>query len=183
MAISICVYCSSSNHVDAAYFTTARDLGERLGRRGDTLIWGGGTTGLMGELARAAAGHGSKLVGVIPQALREIELAYEGAEELIVTQTMRERKQAMDDRADAFIVLPGGLGTLEELTEVLVARLLHFHDRPIVLVNDGGFYDPLIALLDHYVVGRFARREHVDLVRVVSTPAEALATIDALLVA
>ncbi len=163
MSRAICVFCSSSNRVDPAYFAAARDLGAALARRGDTLVWGGGKVGLMGEVARACQAHGGGVIGVIPESMQDVEIAYHDADELIVTQTMRERKQIMDERADAFVVLPGGFGTLEELAEILVLKVLKYTDRPLVILNIDGFYDPLHELFEHFIEHRCAGPEYREM--------------------
>jgi len=144
MPRNICVYCSSSDRVDPRYLAVGDRMGQLIAKRGDTLVWGGGSTGLMGSVARSTQAAGGRVVGVIPEALTNMEVAYENADELIVTQTMRERKQLLDERSDAFVVLPGGFGTLEELAEIHVLKVLGYSDRPLVLVNADGFYDPLL---------------------------------------
>lgn len=166
---SICVYCGSSEDIDPAYRQVAKDLGQAIAEHGDQLIYGGGSVGLMGDCARAVHEFGGKVVGVIPESLSTVEIAYHNADELIVTQTMRERKQIMDDRADAFVVLPGGFGTLEELAEILVLKILKYTDRPLIVVNPDGFYDPLIELFNHFAEQRFAKTKHLELVRFVET--------------
>ncbi|MEM9346415.1 MAG: TIGR00730 family Rossman fold protein [Planctomycetota bacterium] len=166
---SICVYCSSSDHIDDAYRGPARQLGRLIAEHGDQLVYGGGSVGLMGECARAVHEHGGKVVGVIPESLSTVEIAYHNADELIVTETMRERKQIMDDRADAFVVLPGGFGTLEELAEILVLKILGYTDRPLIVVNPDGFYDPLIELFNHFIEHQFAKPKHLRLVSFVET--------------
>lgn len=153
----ICVYCSSSSAVDSVYTEAARALGARLAARGDTLVYGGATVGLMGVVARSVHAGGGRVIGVIPQQLVEKELAYREADELVITRDLRARKAEMDGRAEAFIALPGGFGTLEELLEVLTLRQLHFHERPIILLNTAGFYEPLIALFEHLYRERFAK--------------------------
>ena len=154
----ICVYCSSSNDVDRVYFEAARRLGSLLAARGDTLIYGGANVGLMGTLARAVSAGGGKVTGVIPEVLRAKRITYEEADRLIVTRTMHDRKATMARYGDAFIALPGGFGTLEELTEILTQRQLQIHDKPLVLLNVREFYKPLIALFEHFYRERFARR-------------------------
>ncbi|HNT78907.1 MAG TPA: TIGR00730 family Rossman fold protein [Anaerolineae bacterium] len=154
---SICVYCSSSDAVDTAYFEVARELGAFIAACGCALVYGGARRGLMGTLARAVQGGGGRVVGVIPAALRDRGIAYDAADELIVTSDLRERKAIMEARADAFIALPGGFGTLEELLEVLTLRQLQTHTKPIVLLNVQGFYDPLMAVFEHFYRARFAK--------------------------
>ena len=178
MPTNICVYCSSSDDIDRQYFDTARELGTALGQRNDTLIYGGGSVGLMGEVARSCHEHGGKVVGVIPESLKTAEIAYHQADELIVTETMSERKQLMFTRGDAFIILPGGFGTLEELAEVLVLRVLKYQDRPIIILNCHGFYDRLVDLFEHFIEEKFAKPKHRALYSVLTTVDEALAAID-----
>lgn len=168
--MNICVYCSSSDKIKRDYFPIAAEMGRLIGERGDTLIWGGGRVGLMGETARAVHAAGGQVVGVIPKSLTHVEIAYSNADELIVTETMRERKHLMDEKSDAFVILPGGFGTLEELTEILVLRILRYHDRPMVLLNALGFYDKLIALFEHFVEEKFASAKHIDMLKVVDSP-------------
>ncbi|MFI4859800.1 MAG: TIGR00730 family Rossman fold protein [Phycisphaerales bacterium JB063] len=165
---SICVYCSSSDHIDPAFRAPAKRLGQLIAEHGDRLVYGGGSVGLMGDCARAVHEHGGKVVGVIPESLTQAEVAYHNADELIVTQTMRERKQIMDDKADAFVVLPGGFGTLEELAEILVLKILNYTDRPLIVVNPDGFYDPLVTLFQHFVDHGFAKPKHLAMVTFVN---------------
>ena len=166
---SICVYCGSSEDIAPVYRQAARDLGQAIAEHGDQLVYGGGSVGLMGDCARSVHAFGGTVVGVIPESLSTVEIAYHNADELIVTQTMRERKQIMDDRADAFVVLPGGFGTLEELAEILVLKILKYTDRPLIVVNPDGFYDPLIELFNHFVEHKFAKTKHMELVSFVET--------------
>jgi cytokinin riboside 5'-monophosphate phosphoribohydrolase len=156
------------------YRAAARDLGRELAGRGHRLVYGGGNVGLMGELARSVHDHGGTVVGVIPQGLVDRELAYDQADELLVTGTLRERKAEMDARADAFVALPGGFGTLEELLEVLTLRQLRLHDRPIVLVNVAGYWDPFLAMVAEMVGQGFVPLGEGALFRVAGTAAEAL---------
>jgi uncharacterized protein (TIGR00730 family) len=152
---SICVYCGSSAGKDPIHLATARRLGELLARERIRLIYGGGGIGLMGALAHAAMEAGGEVTGVIPEFLVERERAFEGAREVIVTRDMHERKRIMFERADAFAVLPGGIGTLEELVEQLSWLQLEQHRKPIALVNVNGYWDPFFALLDHMRAQRF----------------------------
>src|SRR5688572_16276008 len=155
----VCVYCSSSAAVDRAHVTVAGELGAALAERGEVLVWGGATVGLMGEVARAARAAGGVTIGVIPESLQAVEIADPAADELVVTPDMLTRKAELAKRADAFVALPGGFGTLEELLEQLTARLLGFHDKPIVLADVDGFWQPLLALFEHLYRERFARPE------------------------
>ena len=171
---SVCVFCSSAGGLPEAYRRAAHDLGRELAGRGHRLVYGGGNVGLMGELARSVHEHGGTVVGVIPQGLVDRELAYDPADELLVTQTLRERKAEMDARADAFVALPGGFGTLEELLEVLTLRQLRLHDRPIVLVNVAGYWDPFLAMVSDMVAQGFAPLGEGVLFQVAKSPAEAV---------
>ena len=175
---SICVYCGSSEDIDPVYRQAAKDLGRLIAEQGDQLVYGGGSVGLMGDCARAVHEFGGRVVGVIPESLTSAEIAYHNADELIVTNTMRERKQIMDDRADAFVVLPGGFGTLEELAEILVLKILGYTDRPLIVVNPDGFYDPLHELFEHFVEHEFAKPKHLELVTFVSAVAEVYGVIE-----
>ncbi|MCS3749474.1 hypothetical protein GGQ19_000625 [Salinibacter ruber] len=166
---AICVYCSSSNAIAETYPPVAEALGREMGRRGHELIYGGGAVGLMGVLAEATHEAGGTVTGVIPSKLQDREgIAYD-ADELIVTETMRERKRIMYENADAFAALPGGYGTLEEFMEVLTLRQLGYHDRPVAILNADGFYDTLLSFFDELRDGRFARAAVTDLVEVVSS--------------
>lgn len=176
---NICVYCSSSSRIDDGFAPTAQTLGDGLAARRHTLIYGGGTSGLMGVVARAVQEGGSSVVGVIPDKLRSIEgVARDTADELIVTDTMSERKRIMYLRSDAFVVLPGGFGTLEEFLEVLTLRQLAYHERPVVIVNDNGFYDPLLGFFEQLYAQHFSRTPYNDLVFVADTPHDALHHLD-----
>jgi uncharacterized protein (TIGR00730 family) len=126
-------------------------------------VYGGGSTGLMGRVARAVHAHGGRVVGVIPESMKSVEVAYLDADELIETRTMRQRKHEMDERADAFLILPGGFGTLEELSEVVTHRYLKFHDKPIVLLNADGFYDHLLGLFEHFMATGMAKPAYRDM--------------------
>lgn len=169
MNTRICVYCSSSSAVSAPYFQAARELGADLARRGDTLVYGGGNVGLMGALAEAVHEHGGKVIGVIPEALRDMERAYTAADELIVTENLRDRKAMMESYAEAFVALPGGYGTLEEMLEVLTLKQLRYHEKPLVFLNAAGFYAPLIALFEHMYEQNFAKHHSRRLYHVAET--------------
>ena len=145
----ICVYCGSSSGNDPTYTAAARKFGEILARNKIRLIYGCGSTGLMGTLARAVHDHGGEITGVIPEFLKAQERLFRDADEIIVTADMHERKWLMFDRADAFVALPGGVGTLEELVEQLTWAQLGRHKKPILLANVGGFWDPLITVFEH----------------------------------
>ena len=153
---AICVYCASSERIEQRYVELAADVGAALGRRGHSLISGGGCVSCMGAVARAARAGGARTVGVIPQALLQWEIADEDADELVVSVDMRSRKAEMDGRADGFLTLPGGLGTLEELLEIWVGRILRMHDKPVVVLDPDGVFAPLRQQVDELVAAGFA---------------------------
>jgi uncharacterized protein (TIGR00730 family) len=147
MGFALAVYCGSRFGDAPAFERSARAVGDLLGRAGDTLVYGGGRVGLMGAVADATLAAGGRVVGVIPQALMDREVGHRGLTELHVVQTMHERKQLMATRADAFIALPGGIGTLEELYEVWSWQQLGYHDKPVGLLNVDGYYDALLSFM------------------------------------
>lgn len=155
MQKSLCVYCASSDRVDPKYFAVAAALGEAMAQREWGLIYGGGKTGLMGTVARSVKAGGGRVVGVIPEFMKERELAFTEADELISVITMRERKLLMETRADAFLALPGGWGTLEELLEILTLAHLETLQKPIIILNQEGYYDDLLRLFDRIVAEKF----------------------------
>jgi len=151
MAKLLCVYCSSSDRLDRKYYDAAAHLGREMVAQDWGLVYGGGKTGLMGTTARAVKQSGGRVVGVIPEFMKARELAYSGADELISVMTMRERKLLMETRADAFLALPGGWGTLEETLEILTLAHLDALQKPVVIFNQDGFYDELLALFARIV--------------------------------
>lgn len=160
MAIgSVCVFCGSSERVSAAHRDSARRLGALLAERHVRLVYGGGRVGLMGVLADATLVAGGEVVGVIPRFLVDLEVAHTGLSELRIVESMHERKAAMAELADGFVALPGGFGTLEETIEVITWRQLGLHEKPIVLVSQDGFWDPLARLIDRFVEQGFAHAE------------------------
>src|SRR5437763_10703149 len=152
----LCVYCGSSGAVDRQYREAATELGARLAAAGIGLVYGGGRDGLMGLLADAVLAGGGEVTGIIPARLRDAELAHLGATELVVVESMHDRKRLMAERADAFAVLPGGVGTLDETFEIITWRQLGLHDKPIFIVDVAGYWRPLRDLLDHIVGHGFA---------------------------
>jgi uncharacterized protein (TIGR00730 family) len=162
----LCVYCGSSPGSDPAHRAAAQALGGFLAREGITVVYGGGNVGLMGAVADGALAEGGKVIGVIPRDLLEKELGHRGITELHVTGSMHERKQMMVDLSDGFIALPGGYGTLDELFETLTWLQLGFHDKPVGLLNAGGFYDGLIHFIDHMCGQGFLKPEHARCVLV-----------------
>ncbi|MGI6777929.1 MAG: TIGR00730 family Rossman fold protein [Acetivibrionales bacterium] len=174
----ICVYSSSSCSIDSYYFDLAEELGCELALRGDALLFGGGMVGLMGATARAVHKHGGKVIGVIPEALNIEGIVYENCDELIETPGLRERKAIMDTRSDAFIALPGGYGTLEELLEIITLKQLKYHDKPIVVLNAKGFYNNLIEQFEQIIREKFARLDCRKLYYVAENVSKALEYID-----
>jgi uncharacterized protein (TIGR00730 family) len=170
---AIGVFCGSSSGANAAYGAAARQTGELIARRGMTLVYGGGRVGLMGALADAALAAGGTVIGVIPQMLRNREIAHVGLSELRVVGTLAERKTVMGELSDAFIALPGGLGTLDELFEVWTWNQLKLQDKPCGLLNVQGYFDPLLEFLNDTVREGFVRQSSRELLTV-STSAEEL---------
>jgi uncharacterized protein (TIGR00730 family) len=160
---AVCVYCSSSQVIDPSYLRLATSVGERLAAGGHSLVSGGGRVSMMGAVARGARAGGAWTVGVIPEHLMPYEVADVEADELIVVDTMRERKRIMESRADVFLALPGGIGTLEEFFEVWTALSLGMHAKPVAVLDPDGFYDPLWRWLDGLVERGFVRRAALDL--------------------
>jgi uncharacterized protein (TIGR00730 family) len=168
---SLCVYCGSSNAVAEPYRRAASELGARLAQAGVEVVFGGGRVGLMGLLADAALARGGRVTGIIPRRLRDAELAHRAVTELVIVDSMHERKALMAGRADAFAILPGGIGTLDETFEILSWKQLGLHDKPIFLVDIEGYWAPLRSLLDHIVESGFARPQTHGLLRVVANVA------------
>lgn len=165
-AFSLCVYCGSRPGHDPRHAAAAQALGQWVGEHGGQLVYGGGCNGLMGITADATRASGGRVVGVIPSSLVEREWANHACDELLVVQTMHERKRIMAERADAFLALPGGIGTFEEFFEVWTWRQLGYHDKPVGLLNIGGYYDALLAFLNGAVQGGFMHAWQMDLIRV-----------------
>lgn len=157
MSRNICVFSSSSDAIDPAFFALAEELGGEMARRGHALVYGGTNVGLMGAVARAVRQGGGKVVGVIPKFIADRGLAYDAATELIITNDLRQRKATMEARADAFVALPGGFGTLEEVLEIITLKQLRQHTKAVVFLNPGGYYDPLSVLFEHMYEKRFAK--------------------------
>ena len=154
--MNICVFCSSSSALAQPYIDAARQLGEGIARRADALVYGGADVGLMGEVAHAVTKGGGYVIGVMPEILIDKRLSYDAVDEMIITCDLRTRKAEMAARADAFVALPGGFGTLEELLEVLTLRQLEEHEKPIVLLNTLNFYAPLIDVFENFYRECFA---------------------------
>ncbi|HEY7486246.1 MAG TPA: TIGR00730 family Rossman fold protein [Streptosporangiaceae bacterium] len=176
--MKICVFCASSNKIDPSYLELAEEVGAELARRGHTLVSGGARVSCMGAVARAARAGGARTVGVIPQALVDIEVADEDSSALIITADMRSRKAEMDRRSEAFLVLPGGLGTLEELFEIWSARVLGLHEKQLVILDPYGLYDPLRDLMSHLLDEGFARPKIFDAIGWTRTVGEAFDSLE-----
>lgn len=177
---SLCVFCGSRFGADPSARDVAVRMGELLAREQITLVYGGGGVGLMGLVANAVLKKGGKAVGIIPRFLLKREAGHPALSETVVVETMHERKLQMFERSDAFVVLPGGIGTLEELFEVLSWRTLGLHTKPIVIVDQGGYWQPLAALLRSLVEGGFAERSHLDHLAFISDLRDLLPTIAAM---
>jgi uncharacterized protein (TIGR00730 family) len=178
---AICVFCASSSRLDERWLTLANEVGTAIGRRGHSLVSGGACVGMMGALADGARSTGAHTLGVIPQYLVDIEVADRASDELVITTGMFDRKSVMIERADAFLTLPGGLGTLDELFEVWTTATLKIHDKPVVLLDADGFYGGLVDWLGGLTRQNFTYENAMDRFRVASTVDDALDLIESLL--
>ena len=165
-AFSVCVYCGSRPGADPAFAEVADQVGRWIGAHGGQLVYGGGRSGLMGVVADATLATGGRVVGVIPRALVEREHAHRGCTELLIVDTMHERKRLMAERADAFLALPGGIGTFEEFFEAWTWRQLGYHDKPIGLLNQNGYYDALLRFVEDSMAGGFMDGSQMRLIEV-----------------
>lgn len=171
---NICVYCGSSPGSDPAYLQAAHALGQEIARRQLTLVYGGSSVGLMGEVARTALEGGSHVIGVIPKSLADQEIAFYELCELKIVNSMHERKALMADLSDAFVTMPGGFGTFEEFFEILTWTQLGLHTKPSGLLNINGYYDQLLAFLEQAVDQNFVHHAHLEMIRVFQDPVELL---------
>ncbi len=169
---ALCVYCGSSAGVHPGHREAAAELGRTAAQRGVDIVFGGGRVGLMGVVADAALAAGGRVVGIIPEHLQDLEVGHAAVSELLVVDSMHTRKFRMFERSDAFCVLPGGLGTLDETFEIVTWKQLRLHDKPIVLLNHEGFWQPLLDLVRHQVEAGFVRPEHARLFTVVERVSE-----------
>lgn len=172
--MNVCVFCASSQKIDPKYLDLATQVGAELAERGHTLVSGGATVSCMGAVTAAARAAGGRTIGVIPQVLVDVEIADDASDELVVTADMRERKGVMDARSDAFLVLPGGIGTLEELFEIWTSRVLGIHDKPLVILDPWGLYAPLRALVESMYDAGFTRANVFDAISWTTSVEEAL---------
>lgn len=164
---SVCVYCASSSRGPESHKTAARELGRLLAENNVRIVFGGGHVGLMGVAADAALAAGGEVTGVIPAFLRDLELAHDSCDEMIVTDSMHARKQKMAELSDGFVILPGGLGTLDEAFEIITWRQLGLHGKPIVALNTDGYWNPLEALLAHIEANGYMHRQEAPLLALV----------------
>ncbi len=167
---SLCVFCGAQNDVPKYYLEMGAEFGRMLAEGGIRLIYGGGDCGVMGATANAVLSHGGQVTGVFPISLRTLENEHRSLTEIVIVGSMHERKKLMFDLSEAFIILPGGFGTMDEMFEILTWKQLKLHSKPVIIVNYKGYWDPLIKLMDNIVATGFARQETADIYRVVSTP-------------
>lgn len=167
---SLCIFCGAQNAVDKQYLEMGAVMGRMLAERDIKMVYGGGDCGVMGAVANACMKSGGHVTGVFPIALRNIENEHENLSEIVIVGNMHERKKLMFDLSEGFVVLPGGFGTLDEMFEILTWRQLQIHEKPVVIVNYGGYWTPLINLMDNIVRTRFARIETASFYQVVDTP-------------
>jgi hypothetical protein len=172
--MDICVYCSSSDAVQRTYLEAAETLGRSIGSRGHSLIYGGAAVGSMGAVARGTREAGGRITGVMPDKLHRFGLFYDGIDERIVTETMRQRKEIMESRAEGFIALPGGLGTMEEILEVMVLKQLGYHSKGVVFIDQDGFYTPLMDFLEKLYRESFMKEGTRSQYTLVKTPQAAI---------
>lgn len=176
--MKICVFCSSSNAVDDIYFENAKELGQLIGTNGHSLVYGGANVGLMEQVAHSSKEAGADVIGVIPQKIHDNNLSSSIPNDLIITETMSERKTKMHNISDAFIALPGGFGTLEEIMEVITLKQLDYHKKPIVFLNIDGFYNKLLEQFEHSFETNFAKENYRKLYTVLKSPAEIIQFIE-----
>lgn len=163
---AICIFCGANKGASPVYEMVAKEVGRQLARQGIRMVFGAGKVGLMGVLADAILGNGGQAIGVIPHFLKKMEVCHDRLTELHEVETMHQRKQMMTELSDGFLILPGGFGTLDEFFEILTWKQLRLHQKPICILNVGGFYDPLIQHLDRMVQEGFLRPENRDLVMI-----------------
>ena len=172
--MNVCVYGASSTEIEQSYISITESLGEALAANGHTLIYGAGGSGLMGAVARGMTRGGGQVIGIVPSFFKVDGILYEHCDEIVYTDTMRQRKQMMDERSDAFIMTPGGIGTYEEFFEIYTLKQLGRHNKPIVIFNVNGYFDKLLELLDHTVEERFMQASCLQLYTVATTPEQVL---------
>ena len=171
---TVCVYCGSREGNKELYKQQAEQLGQLIADHGLSLVYGAGSIGLMGVVARSAKDSGADVIGIIPSHLDDVEITQDGLAELHITDDMHQRKKMMFERSDAFIVLPGGLGTLDETLEMMTWAQLDLHKKPIIIVNSNGYWSPLLTLVEHVVTDGFAAPENASLLTVATDPVDAI---------
>lgn len=172
--MNICLYGASSNEIDEIFIIKTEELGEKIGKAGHNLVYGGGASGLMGAAARGVLKGGGEIIGVAPSFFQVDGVLFENCTELIYTDTMRKRKQIMEERADAFVAVPGGIGTFDELFEILTLKQLGQHNKPVAIFNIDGYFDSLANMLDTAVERKFMTKQSRALIKVVSSAEELL---------
>jgi uncharacterized protein (TIGR00730 family) len=175
---NVCIYASSSNGIEQVYFDKTSELAALVAQKNWGLIYGGGMTGLMGAMARGMTDNGGHITGVIPERLNRKNIVYEHCDELIVTETMRERKSIMEERADAFIALPGGFGTMEELLEIITLKQLKYHKKPIVIMNINHYYEGIQSIFQKMMNEHFAKKDNGHLYYFAEEPEDAVQHIE-----
>jgi hypothetical protein len=176
--MNICVFCSSSNAVDDVYFSDAQTLGKLIAQKNHSLIYGGANVGLMEHLAQTVKNNNAKITGIIPQKIHDKTLSSELPNELIVTQTMDKRKTLMREKSDAFIALPGGFGTLEEILEVITLKQLEYHNKPVVFINTNNFFNHIFDQFEKSFTENFAKENYRKLYFIANTPDDAIEYIE-----
>ena len=174
MKDKICVFASSSNKIDEVYFSAAKTLGELIAKKGFDLVYGAGSVGTMFKVATCAKSNGAKVFGVIPEKLTNIGVDWKDCDEYIVTECMASRKKKMRELSNAFIAIPGGFGTLEEILEVITLKQLGYHSKPIVFLDTNDFYSNLLKQFDNFYEQNFARKENKNLYYIAKTPKDAI---------
>jgi hypothetical protein len=175
--MTICIFAASSSRIDKEYGITAANLGSLLAKSGMDVVFGGGGIGLMGKLADAVLAEGGKITGVIPEFMKEEGWGHSGVKDMIITADMNERKKQMFSMADAVVAMPGGIGTLEELTEAITLKQLSLFEGPIIILNTKGYYDSLFRFIDNMIETNFMRFEHKGIWEIVNTPEEVIAAL------
>ncbi len=175
---AICVFCSSSESLDKKHYEIAKELGKLIAKSGYNLVHGGGKIGLMGVISEAVQSNGGKVIGVLPERLNIEGIASETDDEIIITKDMADRKTEMRKRSEAFIALPGGFGTIEEILEVITLKQLKYHTKPIVIINSDDFYEPLLQMFEQFYKQSFAKEDFKKYYFVAKEPSEAITYIN-----
>ena len=176
---AVCVFCGARNEVPQTHLDVGRTFGTMLAKRGVRLVYGGGDCGVMGAVANAVLKNKGQVTGVFPRSLKDLESEHASLSEIIMVESMHERKRIMFERSDAIVVLPGGFGTMDEMFEIITWKQLRFHTKPVVILNNQGYWDPLVALMESIITNGFAREETRQLYTVVDSPEAIFRTIEA----